>query len=166
MTETNQPERQRRASRDQAVAIARTWIGTPYVLTGRIKGAGCDCGTFLAEVLIECGVMKASDMEEIGFYSHDWYMHISHERYLMKVMRHARKVAEVAGKPRHAQALPGCLALYRVGTTRIFNHGAFVTKWPMGILARKDGVRERNLTQERLTAGSPMELFDPFAEAE
>jgi hypothetical protein len=151
-------------SRSEAVAIARTWIGTPYHLHARVKGAGADCATFLAEALIECGVMKREDIEDIGFYSADWFCHEKSERYLLRVMRHARKVAEVAGKPRSSQALPGCLALYRVGKTKIFNHGAFVTNWPMGIMARRDGVREKNLTHDRLTAASVMELFDPFGE--
>ena len=39
-------------ARPEAVAIARSWIRTPYVMGGRIKGAGCDCATLLSEYLI------------------------------------------------------------------------------------------------------------------
>jgi cell wall-associated NlpC family hydrolase len=36
-------------TRAEAVLIARTWLETPYILGGRLKGAGCDCGSLLAE---------------------------------------------------------------------------------------------------------------------
>jgi len=31
------------ATREQIIAEARTWIGTPWVHQGRLKGVGCDC---------------------------------------------------------------------------------------------------------------------------
>ncbi len=30
-------------TREQIIAEARTWIGTPWVHTGRLKGIACDC---------------------------------------------------------------------------------------------------------------------------
>ena len=33
--------------RERLIAEAKEWLGTPYHTAGRIKGAGCDCGTFL-----------------------------------------------------------------------------------------------------------------------
>lgn len=150
-------------TRLEAVAVARTWIATPYVLHGRVKGAGADCATFLAEVLIECGIVKRPDVENFGFYSHDWFLHCSDERYLLQVVRHARRIAELAG-PKAKKPMPGCIALYRVGKTKVFNHGAFITNWPFGIHAQKNGVREVNLQQSSLTQAAIMELFDPFEE--
>ena len=36
-------------TRERAVEIALAWKGTPYADRGRVRGAGCDCGTLLAE---------------------------------------------------------------------------------------------------------------------
>lgn len=49
------------------IAIARTWIGTPFHWHGRSKGIGCDCGGFLLGVLKEAGVMPRSfDFHDYG----------------------------------------------------------------------------------------------------
>jgi NlpC/P60 family putative phage cell wall peptidase len=37
----------------QLIEDARTWLGTPYRHQGSIKGLGCDCVGFLAEVAVE-----------------------------------------------------------------------------------------------------------------
>jgi hypothetical protein len=55
-------------SRTEALAIARSYIGTPYVLGGRVKGAGVDCATLLAEYLMEIGATTEAELIEAGFY--------------------------------------------------------------------------------------------------
>jgi cell wall-associated NlpC family hydrolase len=148
--------------REAAVAVARTWLDTRYVLHGRVKGVGCDCGTLIAEYLIEIGAATCADLEDLGFYSHDWFCHEPSERYLLRLASHARRVAEAVARPGVAAAKPGCLALFRVARSKRFNHGAIVTEWPMGIHAYGDKVYESDLSRHRLTAYSAMELFDPF----
>lgn len=37
-------------TRDQLVAEARTWLGTPFRDHGRLKGQGVDCVNFVAEI--------------------------------------------------------------------------------------------------------------------
>jgi NlpC/P60 family putative phage cell wall peptidase len=41
----------------QLIEDARTWIGTPHRHQGSIKGLGCDCVGFLAEVAVETGLI-------------------------------------------------------------------------------------------------------------
>lgn len=39
------------------IATAREWLGTPYHHQASIKGVGCDCVGFLAEVAVETGLI-------------------------------------------------------------------------------------------------------------
>lgn len=157
-------------SRRAAVAIARSWLRTPYVLGGRVKGAGCDCATLLAEYLIEIGATTEAALIEIGFYreggtshrfSSDWFCHSSTEHYLRGLMHFGKLVAETICR-QGAQAQPGDLVLFRVVNSKRYNHGAIVTVWPNGIAAVGEGVREVNLTGHSLTAYRQMDVFDPF----
>ena len=157
-------------SRAQSVAIARTWLRTPYVLGGRVKGAGCDCATILAEYLIEIGACTEAQLIEIGFYradgiSHayasDWFCHSAVEHYLRGLMYFGKLVAQTLCRP-GVQAQPGDLVLFRVVSSKRYNHGAIVTAWPKGIEAVHQGVREVDLTSHALTAYRQMDIFDPF----
>lgn len=42
----------------QLIEDARTWLGTPYRHQASIKGLGCDCVGFLAEVAVETGLIR------------------------------------------------------------------------------------------------------------
>ena len=103
------------------LAEARTWIKTPYHHLGRVKGAGVDCATLLAEVYERAGVVPHV---EIGHYPPDWHMHRDLERYLTIVLQVAHEVSEPE---------PGDIVLYKWG--RCFAHGAILTKpWPQEII--------------------------------
>lgn len=154
------PARRPPCERSRAVALARSWIGTPYVLGGRVRGAGCDCATLLAEYLIAIGAASAAELEDLGFYSHDWFCHASSERYLLRLMRYARAAAETVCRA-GVDARPGALVLFRVAGSKRFNHGAIVTRWPFGVHAVDPRVKESDLTQHYLTAFRVMEVFDP-----
>jgi cell wall-associated NlpC family hydrolase len=157
-------------SRVAAVAIARRWLHTPYVLGGRLKGAGCDCATLLSEYLIEIRATTEADLIRIGFYreggaahsfSNDWFCHAQSEFYLRGLMNFGKLVAETVCRP-GVKAQPGDLALFRVVKSKRYNHGAIVTAWPKGIAALREGVREVDLTADSLTAFRQVEVFDPF----
>ncbi len=105
-----------RAQRALVIAEARRWIGTPYHHMGRVRGAGCDCATFPAEVYAACGVVAPVAIE---FYPPDWHLHRGTERYLAGVLEHALEVTSPA---------PGDLVLWRMA--RAFAHGAIVLAWP------------------------------------
>lgn len=108
--------------RKRVVEVARTWVGTPYHTAGRVKGAGVDCLTILAEVYHEAGLIERAD---IPYYPADWHLHKDTERYLEGVARYA---TEFEGPP-----LPGDIVVWRFG--RCFSHGAIVTEWPQVIHA-------------------------------
>lgn len=157
-------------NRRAAVAIARTWLKTPYVLGGRVKGAGCDCATILAEYLIEIGATTEAQLIEIGFYreggvshsfSSDWFCHATVEHYLRSLMHFGKLVAETICRP-GVKAQPGDLVLFKVVNSKRYNHGAIVTAWPKGIAAVHQGVREVDLSGHALTAYRQMDVFDPF----
>jgi cell wall-associated NlpC family hydrolase len=150
--------------REDAVATARSFLGTPYILRGRVKGAGVDCGTLLAQYLIEIGKCTKEDLEDIGLYTHDWFCHASSERYMLRLMRHAKKTAESICMGRTLEdAKPGCLALFRVVGSKVFNHGGVVTNWPMMIHAANPVVKEVNVISHWLTAHREVVIFDPWS---
>ncbi len=142
-----------------ALAVARSWVGTPYHLKARIKGAGADCGTLLAEYLIECGLCERIDL---GNYSHDWFCHTSNELYMLRLMRLARKTLEGIARP-GLNAAPGSLALFRVAGSPVFNHGAIVTKWPFAVHAVYPKVEESDMSKHCLTAYKEVAFFDPWS---
>jgi len=108
--------------RAAVVAAARSWLGTPYHTGGRVKGAGADCLTLLAEVYAEANITPSIG---IPYYPHDWHLHRNQERYLEGLLRFGH---EIEGPP-----LPGDIALWKFG--RCFSHGAIVIEWPLIIHA-------------------------------
>ena len=152
-------------TRGEAVAIARSFIGTPYVLGGRLKGAGVDCATLLGCYLIELGAAPTDLWQNLEGYHHDWFLHSANERYLRGLMKFGFDAAQTLCRA-DAKAEPGDLALFKVVNSKVFNHGAIVTLWPHGVHAGSDGAREIDLTTHRLTAFKPMEVFDPFQKQE
>jgi cell wall-associated NlpC family hydrolase len=144
--------------RQEAIRRAQAWLGTPYVLRGRVRGAGADCGTLLAEYLIEIG---ATDRIELGIYSHDWFCHTSDERYMVQLGRYAKQTAETICRGT-IDAQPGTLAIFRCVKSKRYNHGAIVTDWPYGIHAVDPEVRRVDLTAHHLTGFHEMALFDPW----
>lgn len=126
------------AERRAVVDEARSWLRTPYHHMGRVKGAGVDCATLLAEVYARAGVLPSFDLP---FYPPDWHLHRDTERYLDVVLAHAVEFFSASddgcvqepGVSRAALPKPGDVALWRFG--RCFSHGAIVVDWPMIIHA-------------------------------
>ena len=139
------------------VREARSWIGTPYRLGARVKGGGCDCATFIAEVLIACGLAQR---ENLGVYSQDWFFHTSSERYLMGLLRHAAKTVEAVAHS-SAAALPGDIVLTRLARSKVYNHGAIVTAWPKVIHAIAPQVEEIDASTHPLWAYRTVAVFTP-----
>jgi cell wall-associated NlpC family hydrolase len=131
------------------------WLRTPYHHMARVKGAGVDCLTFLAEVYEATGVIPHVD---IPYYPPDWNLHRDTERYLEGVMLYAR---ELPNDTINAPPRAGDIALFRFG--RCFAHGAIVINWPRLIHAwHNAGVVYADATQGQL-AGRSVRLFDPFS---
>ena len=158
----------------EALPIAHSFKGTPYVLGARKKGAGVDCATLLGEYLIEIGRTTECALIEAGFYrecgaghtySHDWFLHTTRQDYLRGIMMFGKLVAETICRPGEKPE-PGFIVLFRSVNSERFNHGAIVTSWPRGIHAADGMVREDNLAAHRLTAYRSMDVFDPFVKIE
>jgi cell wall-associated NlpC family hydrolase len=145
-------------TREESVAIARSYIGTPYRLGGRVKGAGVDCATLLAEWGVECGIFTR---EQTPLYSHDWFCNTTEDRYLFEIMRHAHKTLESVCRG-GIEAKPGCLVLFKVVRSKLFNHGGIVTQWPMIVHAVDPCVREHNAINHYMTGHTEMAIFDPW----
>jgi cell wall-associated NlpC family hydrolase len=156
-------------TRTEAVAIARSWIDTPYVRGGRIKGAGCDCGTLLAEYLVEIGACPASEMDQLiqdlGFLSNDWFCHAAADKYMAALVKYAplRWEGRCMGMP---PAEPGDIAMYRVVSSPLFNHGSIVLGWPYAVHAFSKRVAKVRPTLHPLTSQQHMAIFNPWDLAE
>lgn len=147
---------------DQRQAMVRealSWRGTPYVLGGRVKNAGVDCATLIAEVLIACGL---AERDELGVYSHDWFHHSETDRYMLRLLRHANKTMELIAY-RSTVILPGNIILTRVADSRVWNHGAIVTAWPKLVHATRPGVQEVDASRHPMWSHQEIAVFDPFA---
>jgi len=138
---------QRRAA---VVAEAQTWLKTPYHHMGRVKGAGADCLTLLAEVYERAGVLPHI---ELPYYPPDWHLHRGEERYADGLLAYAR---EIDPPPQ-----PADIALWRYG--RCFAHAAIVVLWPTIVHAQADArlVCWGDATQGSLACRA-VRFFDPF----
>lgn len=118
--------------REAVVVAARSWLGTPYHHHARVKGKGVDCGMLIIAAFYEAGLIADIDP---GFYTHDWHMHRSEEKYLRTVEERLERWddreqtlrARMASEP-HWQPPIASVLVWRVGRT--FSHGAIVTTWP------------------------------------
>lgn len=135
--------------------------GTPYRLGGRVVGAGVDCATTLLIYLQEIGAIDPATLGSLPPYRHDWFHHTNKNPYLKAMLQCGRLVAESTCRPGIGRE-PGNLALFMAVNRRNFDHGAIITRWPMGIAALGEGVREVDLQSHRLTAQRPMDVFDPW----
>jgi NlpC/P60 family putative phage cell wall peptidase len=86
------------------IAIARSWIGTPYVHQASVKGVGCDCLGLLRGVWRE---MKGFEPEAAPPYSPDWAEATGAETLYAAMTRHLREVDRKA-------VAPGDVVLFRM----------------------------------------------------
>lgn len=150
-------------SRQEAVAYALTWKGTPLVQDARVLGAGCDCRTIVEAYLIAIGVATEIKTEH---FAHDWFCHTTEEKYFNELSKYAKcKWKGVCrGTP---PALPGDIAIFRVATSHVYNHGCIVIGWPRTLHAfEQRGVTESRPSLHHLTAHRPMAIFDPWSKSE
>lgn len=144
-------------TREEVVAEARAWIGTPYRLGGRVKGAGADCSTLLLEVYRACGFILDDD----GFaFGQDWFLHTSEPEYLKRALKLARQVSEGICY-RSTVAEPGNLVLSKAVGSRLHNHGGIVTAWPRLIHAVQPIVEETDI-RHALWQNREIVILDPW----
>ena len=107
---------------DDIVAIARSWIGTPYVHQASLKHVGCDCLGLLRGIWRE---LTGEEPEEVPPYSLDWAEATGAETLYMALERHAREIAA-------DRLAPGDIALFRMAGHGPAKH--------CGIVSGRDGL--------------------------
>lgn len=116
------------ATRSRVVAVAREWIGTPFLAGECLKGRGCDCGSLLAGVFAEAGVIQPLPL---GKYDH-----------LAPCMKgdafYLARIASLADEVHESRAQPGDIVVYRIG--RAYSHAALIVHWPESVI-HADGRR-------------------------
>lgn len=100
--------------RQQIIAWAYRWIGTPYHHMGDVWGpkGGVDCAMLPVRVFCDMDIVPQFDPRP---YPHDWMLHRSEERYLQWVEQFA-DCSDVGE--------PADLCLFRHGRT--LSHGGIV----------------------------------------
>lgn len=139
---------------------ARTWLGTPYHKRGLIKGAGCDCYSFVILCLQSIGLALDNDFPVHG---DDWWTNCTDQEYFKRIMKFASEKVRGTGLwGTLTEAQPGDIALVRCNRqSQIFNHGGIVVDWPR-IIQCGDRVREVSVWQDPLWRGHEIVIFDPF----
>ena len=148
--------------RMMVIQEAKSWINTPYIKMGRVKGAGADCFSWISETFIACGIMTR---EQMPTYGHDWWAHTDMEHYIFRVARFATKIAELAPY-KNADIKPATVILARLAGSKVYNHGALVTKWPRAIHAIQPCVAEIDVTRNEYWIGKRIAVFDPWRKQE
>lgn len=102
-------------------AEALTWLGTPYHLSGCIKGVGSNCAAFLYAVAKASGAIEA-DAPAPRWYTPQLATHSKEERLVAYVLAYgAREITEHEVKA-------GDIVLYKSGQAH--GHAAIVLDWP------------------------------------
>lgn len=150
------------ASREELIVEAQTWRGTPYKRRGMVKGVGCDCATVIFCPFRALGIIGD---EDIGVFSDDWAANATEETYMLKILRHAHKIAEgISYKTLNPE--PGNIVLVKTDESlRAYDHGGIVIKWPIVLHSAPCSpgkVTEVDATKHFLWSLRNVHIFDPW----
>ena len=97
-------------TRDDVVAAARRWLGTPYRHLSARRGAGCDC------LGLVCGVWRdlGGETIELPAYRADW-RDTRHADALLALAE--RRLIRAAGRPQAGQVI-----LFQLGRASVPRH--------------------------------------------
>jgi NlpC/P60 family putative phage cell wall peptidase len=83
-------------TRPHIVALARTWLGTPYHHQASLKGAGCDCVGLVRGVWRE---LYGAEPEPLPAYTRDWAEALGRETLLEAARRHLVEIPPTEARP-------------------------------------------------------------------
>lgn len=148
------------ASREQIIAEAMTFLGTPYHLGGQVKGAGVDCATFIYKTFHTFGMMPTQD---IGVFHSDWPCHTKDEVYIRRLLRHATKIADGISYA-SLRTKSANIALVKTDeNSKVYNHGGIILAWPKVIhCAPENGVEIVDASLHWLWSFKKVMIFDPW----
>lgn len=139
------------------LAIAGSWIGTPYRHQGSTKGVGCDCLGLVRGLWRE---LYGAEPEAVPAYAPDWAERAGEERLMAAAGRHFRAV------PSFAESRPGDLVLFRFRPHLAAKHAGILARLPAELCEGYGGGagseggkpgdgREGRVPRERLVASEP-----------
>lgn len=154
----NQPSRDTRSA---IVEEAESWIGTPYIKRGTLKGIGVDCGMFPYKVYREFDLVPELE-GNLPTLEDGWFCNTYDQRYARLVERYWRRliVSQVRQeiKPEY---LPGNLVLVKCHGSLVYNHAGIIAKWPFVIHSAPDfGVRKVDATSNEYWAYQEMSVYE------
>ena len=114
--------------RADIVALARSWLGTPYHHQAALKGVGCDCLGLVRGVYAEAYGRPA---EAPPPYSRDWAEACAAETMIAAATRHLIALAP-------ADAQPGDVLIFRLRPGAMAKHCGIVTE-PAKIIHAVEG---------------------------
>ena len=129
------------ATESDSVAIARAWIGTPYVHQASVKGAGCDCLGLLRGVWRD---LRGPEPETPPAYSPDWAEAAGRETLHAALARHLDEIAIGA-------LAPGDVALFRMARRGPAKHCGIVGADGAGRLTLIHACQNHCVAEEPLT---------------
>jgi cell wall-associated NlpC family hydrolase len=148
-------------TREEAVEVAKSWLGTPYMVRGAIKGECIDCATLLLEYLHEIGATEDID---VPMYKADWFHHTTDNRYLVQMSKRAILIAETICRGTIA-AKPGDILLFsHQKKLTVYTHGAIVIQWPKVMHAVSPKVTLADATQDVLMGLKRVAILSPWKE--
>ncbi len=125
-------------TREQIVAAARLWLGTPYHHQASVKGVGCDCLGLIRGLWRE---LQGPEPEALPAYTRDWGDVTGSEPLLAVAHRHLLPLAGVD----HAR--PGDMLVFRM-QAGVAKHAGVLTDNEHFIHAVEElGVTEVTLTR-------------------
>ena len=104
-------------TRDDIVAEARCWIGTPYHHQASTLGIGTDC---LGLVRGVWRALHGAEAEAVPAYARDWAEATGAETMLAAARRHLVECG-------HGAAAPGDVLIFRYRATAVAKHIAILT---------------------------------------
>jgi NlpC/P60 family putative phage cell wall peptidase len=120
-------------TREQIVAAARGWIGTPYHHQASVKGVGCDCLGLIRGLWRE---LLGDEPETLPAYTRDWGDVTGSEPLLAVACRHLLPLAHVD------LAQPGDMLVFRM-QAGVAKHAGILSALPAFGLLDRDGLYER-----------------------
>jgi cell wall-associated NlpC family hydrolase len=111
-------------ARKDIVRIAKTWVGTPYILRARLKSHGADCLTFVIGVFEEAGVIDKIPDKMLPYYSPQRHLTPGALITDTAVRLYLKEVA----KPPARVPKPGDVVMFPAGKDLV--HCGLVIDWP------------------------------------
>jgi NlpC/P60 family putative phage cell wall peptidase len=117
--------------RTTIIALARTWLGTPYHHQASMKGVGTDCIGLVRGIWRE---LYGPEPQALPAYTRDWAEAHGREMLLEAARRHLIEVPP-------AKAQPGDVLIFRWRRTTPAKHCAILAEPPLPACGERVGVR-------------------------